>query len=203
MRLFSLLVKYDTPGGGARGPPGTKHADDGWKYREDGDHGNHIVNVLPNVGDEMPKRVSAKDGGGNPQSAAEKIKKEIARIRHLCGARDGRTKRSNDGDESGENHGAATVFFVEVVGALEMAAAEEKGIFAAVEGCSSGTSNPVANLIAGDSAKHDWPEKPLEGDDARVGKDPGGDEKRVTGKKKSHKEAGFDEDDGANERSAS
>ena len=160
------------------------------------------MNVLADVGDEMAERITAKDCGSNPEGAANSIEEQIARIRHFCSAGDRWTKRSNDGDEAGENHGPATVFFVEVMGALEMAATEKERILAAVDGSPRGTANPVADLVAGDSAEHDGEEKPLEGDDASVGKDASGDQKRITWKKKPDKEAGFNKDDDANERSS-
>jgi len=80
-----------------------------------------------------------------------------------------------------------------------MAAAEKKGFFAAVEGRAGGTADPVADLVTGNGAKHDWKQKPLKGNNARVGEDAGGDKKRVAGKKKANKEACFYEHDGANE----
>jgi len=160
------------------------------------------VNVLADVGDEMAERITAKDCGGNPEGAAKSIEQQIAPIRHICSAGDRWTERSNDGDEAGENHGPATVFFVKVMGALEMAATEEERILAAVNGSPRGTANPVADLVAGDSAKHDGEEKPLEGDNASIGEDARSDQKRITWKKKADKEPGFNKDDDANEGSA-
>jgi hypothetical protein len=58
-------------------------------------------------------------------------------------------------------------------------------------------------LIAGDGAEHYREQEPLERNDARVGEDTGSDEKRVAGKKKANEKARFNENDGANERSAS
>jgi hypothetical protein len=89
------------------------------------------------------------------------------------------------------------------MGALEVAAAEEKGVLAPVQGGSCGTSNPVTDLVTSDGAKHDREQKPLEGYNASVGEDAGSDQKRIARKKKTNEEAGFYEDDGANERSAS
>src|SRR5580658_3875090 len=128
--LFNLLVKYDGPGRSTRGTPGAQDADDGGKNRDDGNNGNHIVNVLADIGDEMPQRIPSEDHGANPENAAKNIEEQIARIRHLCCAGDRRTEGSHDGNETRENHSAAAVFFVEIVSALEMAAAEEKGVFA-------------------------------------------------------------------------
>jgi hypothetical protein len=88
------------------------------------------------------------------------------------------------------------------VGTLEMAAAKKEGIFPSIKGSPSGTANPVANLVTGYSAKHHRQKKPLKGNDARVGEDSGGDQKRVAWKKKPDEEACFNKNDGANEWSA-
>src|SRR5579859_901348 len=115
-----------------RSPFGAEQANDGGKQGKEDDHGNHIVNVVADVGDEMAERITAKDCGSNPEGAANSIEEQISCIRHFCSASDRGTKRSNDGDETGENHGAATVFFIEVMGALQMAAAKKEGFLAAV-----------------------------------------------------------------------
>jgi hypothetical protein len=204
MGLFDPLGKYDAARWISGGPPPrTKHANNGREYREEDHHGDHIVDVLADVGDEMAKRIPTEDRGANPEDASKSVEEQVTRIGHSCGACDRRTERSDDGNEARENYGPASVFFVKIVGALEMAAAEKQGIFAAVEGSACGTANPIADLITCDSAEHDRQEKPLERNDSRVGEDACGDEKRVTGKKKADKETGFDKDDGADERSAS
>ena len=160
------------------------------------------MNVVADVGDEMAERITAKDCGSNPEGAADSIEEHIANIRHFCSAGDRWTKRSNNGDEASENHGAATVFFVEVVGALKVATAKKEGILAAVKGSPGGTANQVTDLVAGDSTKHDGEEEPFEGDNSSVGEDASSDQKRITWKKKPDKEAGFNKDDDANEGSA-
>lgn len=200
--LFNLVVKYDGPRRRNRSFPGTKHADDSGKNRDDGDHSYDIVNVLADVGDDAPERITAKDCRADPENAAENIEEQVARVGHFCSACDGRTKGANDGNEARENHGAAAVLFIEIVCTLKMAPAEKEGVFAAIERGPCGAANPVADLVAGDGAKHDWKQKPFQGNNASVGEDAGGDQKRVTRKKKSNEKAGFDKDDGANERSA-
>lgn len=161
------------------------------------------MNVLANVGDEMAERIAAKNGGADPKDSAEGIEEQIAGIGHSGGTRDRRTERPNDGDKARQNHGTAAIFFVEGMRALQVAPAEKEGILAAVEGGSRGTANPIADLIARNSAEHNWQQKPLEGDYACVGEDASGDQKRVTREKKSDKEAGLYKDDKANEGSAS
>jgi hypothetical protein len=86
--------------------------------------------------------------------------------------------------------------------ALEMAATKEEGIFAAVQSGTRGTANPITNLVACDGTKHDWQQKPLEGDYARVGEDSGCNQKRVARKEKPYEKAGFDKNDNTDERSA-
>src|SRR5271156_3086478 len=132
----------------------------------------------------MSQRVAAEDHGANPEDAAKNVEEQIAGVRHFCGASHRWAKRSNDGHETREYHSAATIFLVELVGTLEMAAAEKERVFAAVKGSAGRTANPVANLITGDGAKHDREQKPLEGNDAGVGENACGDQKRVARKKK-------------------
>lgn len=198
------MGKYDAARWISGGPPpGTKHANNGREYREEDHHGDHIVDVLADVGNEMAKRITTENRGPNPEDATKSVEKQIARVGHSCGTRDRGTERSNDGNEARENYGPASVFLVENMGALEMAAAEKQGIFAAIKGRASGAANPIADLITYDSAEHHRKQKPLERNDPCVGENARGDQKRITGKKKADKETGFDKDDGADERSAS
>jgi hypothetical protein len=88
------------------------------------------------------------------------------------------------------------------MGPLEMAAAKKERILTAIKRRASGTANPVADLVTGDGAKHDWKQKPFEGDNTCVGKNASGDQKRIPGKKKTNEKAGFDKDDGADQRGA-
>lgn len=202
--LFGLLIKYDPPGG-TRGAvsPGADDANDGWKDGKEDHNGNDVVNVPANVGDQMAKRVSTKDGRSNPADSSHNIEKQVARIHHFCGASDRRAERTNNRDEAGKNYGSAAISFIEVMGALEVAAAEKERVFSAIERGASRAANPVANLVPSNGAKHDRKQKPLEGNYASGREDARRDEKRITGKKKTDKEAGFDKNDGANERSAS
>ena len=160
------------------------------------------MDVLADIRDQMAERITAKNRSANPEDTAKTIKKKIARIRHFCGARDGWTKRSNDGHEARENYCAAPVFFIEVVRSLKVAPAEKEGVFATIKRGASGAANPIANLIARDGAEHDWKQKPLKWNNTCGGEDASSDQQGVTGKKKTYKKARFDEHDGANQRSA-
>jgi len=150
----------------------------------------------------MAKRIPAEDHGPNPEDAAKNIEDQISQVGHSCGASNGRTERSNDRNEARKNHCPAAVFLIEIMGTLEMAAAKKEGIFAAVK-CSAGRpADPVADLVACNRTNHDWEQKPLEGNDASVREDSGGDQKGIARKKKTYKEAGFYKDDGADQGSA-
>jgi len=200
--LFNLLVKYGAPRRGTATAFGAEKPDDGREYGKQNHDTNYIVDVLANIGDQAAEGVAAEGRGANPEDAAKNVIEEIAGIGHSSGACYGRAKRPDDGNEAGENYSAASVLFIEIVSALEMAAAEKERIFAAIKCCSGGATDPVADLVTGDGAEHDRKQEPLEGNDSRVGEDARGDEQGVSGKKKANEKAGFDENDGANERSA-
>ena len=86
--------------------------------------------------------------------------------------------------------------------ALEMTAPEKKRIFAPVQCRSRGTPDPVANLIAGNRAKHHRRKQPLERDYAGGRENARGNQQGITGKEKAYEESSFDENDRADERRA-
>jgi len=157
----------------------------------------------PDIGHRVSEGIPAQYHGANPQNATADVEGDVACIGHFRRARDRGAKRSNDGNEPREDNGTATIFFVEIVGALKMAAAKEKGVFAAIEGGSRGPSDPVADLIADDGAKHDREKEPFEGNSVRQGgENAGSDEQGITREKEAHKKAGFDKNDDADKRGA-
>ncbi len=81
-----------------------------------------------------------------------------------------------------------------------MAAPEEERVFAAVESCTCRAANPVADLIAHDGAKHHRQKEPSERNEASGRKNARGDKQRISWKKEADKEAGFDKNNGADER---
>jgi hypothetical protein len=87
------------------------------------------------------------------------------------------------------------------VGALQMAASEEEGIFSFVERNTGGAADPVADLVADYGAEHDREQpfkyQPLQRNGGEGRENPGCDEQRISREEKSHKEAGLHEDDGA------
>src|SRR5437016_10821927 len=179
--------------------PGAKDADD---RRQNGQHDNHsndVMDALTDVGDRAAQDVAAQNHGPDPEDPAENVESEVTGIGHFCGAGHRRAKRSNDGNEARENDGPAAIFFIEVMGALKVAAPEEEGVFAAVQSRTRRAANPVTDLVAHDGAKHDGQEKPLQREHAGSGKNSGGHQQRITGKKKSYKKTGFDEDDRTDE----
>jgi hypothetical protein len=197
------LVKYGRAGRANSVLPGTEHPDDGRQNRNKDNDCNDIVDVLGNIRNEMAQGKAPQDGCANPEDAANSIEQQITGVGHFGGAGNGRAERSNNGNKTREDDRPAAVLFVEIVGALEMAAAEKERIFAAVKGSACGAANPVPDLVTGNGAKHDRKQKPLEWNNACGGKDTCGDEKRVARKKKANKKTGFYKDDRANKRSAS
>lgn len=157
----------------------------------------------PDIGYRVSQRIAAENHRADPQNASADVERDVTGIGHLCGTGHRRTKRSNDGNKPREDYCPAPIFFVEIVGALEMAASKEQGVLTAVESCSRRPADPVADLIADNGAKHDREKEPFEGNPVRQGgKNAGGDEQGITGEKEAHKKAGFDENNDADERGA-
>lgn len=150
----------------------------------------------------MPQGIAAKNHRPDPKHAAENIEEQIPRVGHFCRARDRRAEGADDGDKSGEDNRASAVFFVEIVCSLKMAAAKEKRVLAPVQRSSCRAAYPISNLVSDDRAKHGGKEQPFQGNNAAIGKDASGDEKGVARKKEAYKKTCFNENNGADERSA-
>jgi hypothetical protein len=179
-----------------------KDADNGGQNRKENHDSNHVVDALADIGDGMSQGIAAQDHGSDPENSTADVESEVPSIRHFRDASDGRAERSNDRNKARENHGPAPVFFVELMRALKMAAAEEEGIFSAVERRAGRAADPITDLVTHDGAKHYREQQPLQGDDVGRRKNPCGDQQGITGEKKADKKSGFDENDAANERSA-
>src|SRR5215469_3209491 len=182
--------------------PCAQDADDCRQDRKNDHHGDHVMNALRNVRNQMAKEITAKDHGSNPEDAAKNIECQISSIRHLRRAGNRRAKGANDRHKTSKNHGSAAIFFVKIMRALQMAAPEEKRIFAPVKRRSRGTPDPVADLVAGNRAKHHRRKQPLERNYARGRENAGGNQQGITGKEKAYKESSLDENNRANQRRA-
>src|SRR5246127_4961614 len=106
----------------------------------------------------MPEKITAQDHRAHPEDAAEDIENEVAGVGHSGGAGYRRAKRSDDGNEARQDDGPATIFFIEVMGALKMASPEKEGIFAPVQSGTGRAADPIADLVAYDGAQHNGQE---------------------------------------------
>src|SRR5467141_1970732 len=140
--------------------PGAINADDCGKPGNHDNNGNDVMDARTNVRDRAAQSVAAEDHGGNPKNPSTNVEGYVAGVGHLRGTGDGRAERSNDGNETRQDDGPAAIFFIEIMGALQVAAPEEEGLFAAVKSCTGRAANPVANLIAHDGAEHDGKKEP-------------------------------------------
>src|SRR5260370_19657111 len=177
-----------------------KDADDRGQHERQDNRGDDVMDASADIRTGAAQRVAAENHGADPKNPSKNVEGQVAGVRHLCRTGDGRAEGSNDGNEARENDGTAAIFFVEVVGALKMAAPEEERVFAAVESCTCRAANPVAALIAHDGAKHHRPKEPSERNEASGRKNARGDKPRNSWKKEADKEAGFDKNNGADER---
>ena len=164
---------------------------------------NDVVKVLADVRDARTGQVTAEQHAADPQGSAKDVVEKVGRVAHLRRTSDRGAERANDGNEARQNHGAAAIFLVKLMGPLQVAATEEKGVFAAIESRTRRTPNPVAELVTNDGAQDAWKKQPAQGNHVLAGEDARGDQQGVAGKKKANEEPGFHEDDGANERGSS
>src|SRR5437879_2776509 len=139
----------------------------------------------------MPERIAAQDHGADPEDAAKNVEEQIAGIRHVRNAGYGRAERANDRYKAGEDDGAAAIFFVEVMSALELASPEEERIFAAIQRRARRAADPIADLIAYDGAQHHGDKQPSQWDDAARRKNARSDQEGISGKEKADEETGL------------
>jgi len=83
--------------------------------------------------------------------------------------------------------------------ALQVAAAKEKRVFPFVQSRAGAATNPVAQLIAKDGAKHSGYEQPVDGNYLLAGKYTCRDEQGIAWKKETNKETSFDKEDARND----
>src|SRR5437588_807147 len=177
-------------------------ADDRRTNRKENSDSKNAVDPLRDVRDRMTEEIAAQDHGSHPKNAAENVERNVAPVRHPRRARNRRTKRANDRNKPRENNGAAAVLLVEIMRPLQMAAPKEKRIFAPVECRSRRAPDPVANLVAYDSAGHHRQKQELQRNYAAGGKNARSDEQGISGEEKADKKARFDKNDCADERGA-
>ena|SRR5579863_4430086 len=141
------------------------------------------MKVFINVWNSRARKVATQDHAADPEYATENVVGEVAEIRHLRRTGNGRTKCSNNWNEARKYDRPPAIFFVEIVGALQVTAAEEEGILPAVESGAGAAANPVAELISSNRAENSRYEKPAKRDDVLAGENPSGDQKGIAGEK--------------------
>ena len=157
------------------------------------------MEVSTNVGDARTSDITAEEHSTDPERPAKDVVEEVGRVVHLSSASDRGAEGANNRDETGKNHGATAIFLIKLMGTLEMAATEKKGVFAAIERGTRRTANPVAELVANDGAEDAGDEEPSQRDDILAGEDASGDQKGVARKEEANKQAGLYKDDRANQ----
>lgn len=169
----------------------SQDADDGRHDRKKNHDGDYVVDTLSDIGNQMTEKIAAEDHRSDPEDAPEDVERQVAAVVHLRRAGYRGTKRSNDGHKAGQNHSPPAVLLIKIVGALEVAAPEEERIVAAIERRPRRTSDPIADLVADDSAEHHRQEQQPQRDYASGGEDARGDEQGISWKKEADKESCF------------
>jgi hypothetical protein len=89
------------------------------------------------------------------------------------------------------------------MGALEVAATEEEGVFAAIQGRTRRAANPIPQLVTHDRAENARKPQPAKGEYILASEDARGNEKGIAGKEEADEKPGLHKDDKANERGSS
>src|SRR5271157_89574 len=106
--------------------PLPQNTDNRRQDRKKNDRGDDVMKIFPDVGDPGAGHIAPKQHAADPKGAAKDVVDQITVIRHLSSAGDGRTEGAHDRNETRQDYSPATIFFVEFVRSLEMAAAEEE-----------------------------------------------------------------------------
>jgi hypothetical protein len=146
--------------------------------------------------------ITAKKHAADPYSSTKYVVNKVRGVVHARRASHRRAKRADDRNKAGQNHGTAAIFLIKVVGSLEVAAAKEERVFAAIQSRTGRASYPVAQLVADNGAEDSRNKEPTEGQDILAGEDAGGDQKGIAGKKEAYEKPRFQKNDDANESGA-
>ena len=155
------------------------------------------MKVFADVGDSGAGDIPSNKHAADPQCSTKYVVDEICRVAHGSGTGDWRAERPDDGNEASQDHGPATIFLVEFVSSLEVAAAEEQRVFATVQGWTGRTSDPIAQLVTGNGTEDAGDQQPAKRNYILSGEDASGDEQGIAGQKEPNEEAGFNKNDGA------
>ena len=161
------------------------------RQQDDADHQQRQVLLDErHVAEEVAQGHQAAD----PGHGADHAEHDEARVVHLRHAGDEGREGPHDGQEARQGHGLAAVAFVELMGAVEVVAAEYLRVGVAEQPLAEGPADHVVGAVAGDRRDHQQPaEQPWV--HAAGGADGAGDEQqRVAGEERSHHQAGFTED---------
>lgn len=149
------------------------------------------MKVFADVRNTRTEQIPTQYHAADPKNAAEKVKKQVARIRHARCASYRRTKRANDGYKACQNYGSSAVFFVKIVRSLQMTTSKKKRVFLSIDRRASSAANPVSQLVPDDCAENPGNQEPLEGHDVLAGEDSRGNQERIAGQKEAYEQPRF------------
>src|SRR5262249_13085520 len=129
------------------GAPRAQISDDRRNQRGQNHCADHVVKILIDIRNLAAKEISAEDRASHPQQAACDVICQVAAVGHLRSACNRRTEGPHNRHEPRKNHGLATIGFVKLMRALQMAALEDERVLALVERLPGGAADPVAYLV--------------------------------------------------------
>lgn len=179
--------------GGAAAEAAAEHADDHrYQRQQDDEHYQQRQVFLDEryVAEEVAQGYEAAD----PQDGAEYAEPEEARVRHLGDAGDERCEGPQDRQKARQGHGFAAVLVVEIVGFLQVVAAEDFRVGVAEQALPGRSSDHVVGAVTQDGREHQQAAQQYRVHAAACGDGAGDKQQGITRQEGHDHQAGFAKD---------
>ncbi|MCY1179894.1 hypothetical protein D9M73_203130 [compost metagenome] len=144
----------------------------------------------------VAEEVAEGHQAADPQQRTGDAETEEARVVHVGDAGDERCKGAQDGQEARQGHGLAAVAFIEVVGTLQVVAAEDLGVRVVEQTLAGCSAYHVIGAVAQDCSGHQQAGQQHRVHAATRRHGAGDEQQRVAWQEWHHYQAGFAEDHG-------
>lgn len=178
---------------GAAAEAAAQHADD---HRHQGQENDGYHQQRQVFLDEwhVAEEVAQGHQAADPQDGTGHAEGEEARVGHPGNAGNKRGEGADDGQETRQGHGLATVFFIEIVGFLQIVAAEDLRVGIAEQAFPGRSSDYVVGTVAQDRCEHQQAPQQHRVHATAGGHGAGNEQQRIPGQKWHHHQAGLAED---------
>lgn len=180
-------------GVGTAGQAAADQADDHRQQRQKDDAHHQQRQVLLDEWD-VAEEEAEGDQAADPQHGAEHAEAEEAHVGHFRHAGDEGGESADDRQEARQGHGLAAVLVVEVVGLLQVVAAEDLRVRVAEQALPRRAADEVIGAVAEDRRQHQQATQQPRVHAAARRHGAGDEQQRIPRQERRHHQAGFTED---------